>query len=321
MLNEAQILALLSFKGVGPTKVYNLMLRPDIGSPEALAEVFAQGFKQGTTPDAAAMKLAHERAEIEIDDMARIGIAVLGPNNPLFPAQLRMIPKPPVLLYAKGNIEALSKPAVAVIGTRDPTAYGVGSGRKIAARLAERGLVIVSGLAEGCDTAGHEGCLDAKGETVAVLAHGHGQVYPPKNADLAKRIIAENGCLVSEYRPGTEPSRYQFIERDRLQSGLSRAVFVVETGVKGGTMHTVGFALLQQRILAALEHSPKYLMHEKALGNRQLIFEAKAMPIKTPEDVQLLAERALAAPDAQPAIPIPEPPHLAPAAAPQQHAL
>ncbi|MCH8275856.1 MAG: DNA-processing protein DprA, partial [Armatimonadetes bacterium] len=144
---------------------------------------------------------------------------------------------------------------------------------------AEAGFAIVSGLAHGCDTYGHEGCLEGHGVAVGVLAHGLDRVYPAANRDLAERLLESGGCLVSEYPVGVRPMRAAFAERDRIQSGLSDGVLVIETDVKGGTMHTVRFSRDQGRPLACIDHPEKWLGEEKTMGNQKLIKDGWATPI------------------------------------------
>ena len=145
--------------------------------------------------------------------------------------------------------------------------------------------MVVSGLALGCDTAAHEGCVQSRGITVAVLAHRVDYVYLATNRKLASSIIDGSGALVSEYAPGTKPRSSYFVERDRVQSAFSLGVIIVETDVEGGTMHTAGFAVKQKRRLACLVHPPKFASAEKARGNQKLIKEADAFPLEKKEDL------------------------------------
>jgi len=192
-------------------------------------------------------------AQRTLEHARRSGIDWLAANSPRFPARLRTIADPPVLLWVRGDPACLlMRPAVAVVGTRAPGAYGWRVARRMAELLASRGVVVVSGLARGCDSAGHEGCLDAGGRTVAFLAHGLHMVYPPENSGLAERILSTGGCLASEYAPGAAPERRCFVLRDRLQSGLSDAVLVIQTDGTEGTMHTARFCRQQGRLLACL---------------------------------------------------------------------
>src|SRR4030095_14350902 len=123
------------------------------------------------------------------------------------------------------------------------------------------------------------GCLQAGGKTAAVLAHGLDQIYPSQNYGLARNILDSGGWLVSEYPPGVKPRGHLFVERDRLQSGLSAAVIIIETDTISGTMHTARFCLKQRRLLACLAHPQKFASHDKTRGNRALISEASAFPL------------------------------------------
>ena len=147
---------------------------------------------------------------------------------------------------------------------------------------------MVSGLADGIDAAAHQGALEVNGLTVAVLAHGLDTVKPSKNKVLADAILKNNGALVSEYPWGTKTNRSYFVARDRIQSGLSLGVFVVETGVKGGTMHTVRFCKEQKRILILLQHPPDLIGHPKTLGNAQLLSEGNAVVFENEDDIDLV---------------------------------
>jgi DNA processing protein len=150
---------------------------------------------------------------------------------------------------------------------------------RLASSAAISGFAIVSGLAHGCDTLAHKGCVDVGGVGVAVLAHGLDKVYPAANKSLAQKLLDCGGCLVSEYPLGMTPMKTAFAERDRLQSGLSDCVLVIETDVKGGTMHTVRFARQQDRLLACIDHPEAWWGQPKVQGNRQMIADRWAVPI------------------------------------------
>lgn len=217
----------------------------------------------------------------------RTKIHVLHAGDPKFPPRLREIPQPPKLLYAQGNLDCLaSVMAIAVVGTRRPTARGMRFAHAFGEKLARMGIVVVSGLALGCDTAAHEGCLEAKGQTVAILPSGLLNIYPSRNKSLAERILKSGGCLLSEYPPLEGPEPYRFVQRDRLQSGLSSAVVIVETDVSGGAMHTARFCAGQARPLACLRPDPRRLGHPMAQGNLKLIQEGKAVPLKGLQDFE-----------------------------------
>lgn len=178
----------------------------------------------------------------------------------------------PVVLYYKGDISIASQPGLAVIGTREPTSEGERIGVFLAAEFAKRNFNIVSGLAIGCDTCGHRGALKVGGKTTAFLAHGLTTIYPPQNAGLAERIVEEGGLLMSEYSIGTPLSPYYLVARDRLQSGLSKATLVIQTGRNGGTMHAANATLAAQKPLYVVGYKDVFTQsHEKTEGNAYLV--------------------------------------------------
>ena len=193
-------------------------------------------------------------------------------------------PNPPIVLYYRGDINALEKPGVAVIGTREPTPMGTKAGMFFAGELAKRGYNIVSGLAVGCDATGHEGALAVDGTTTAFLANSlaWNDIYPQENVDLARRIVENGGLLLSEYPLGYKGGKFAFIARDRLQAGLSYATLVVQTGERGGTLHAVNATLAANKPLYAIKYNhDTELQHQKVQGNIKLLKEGKAMPFNT----------------------------------------
>jgi len=183
-----------------------------------------------------------------IEDLRKNDIEVLSYLDVNYPELLKKIPDPPSVLYCKGNLKALcTGKRVAVAGTRWPTERGLMQARRISADFAKTGCVIVSGLARGIDTAAHIGALDSGGMTIAVLPGSFDNIYPPENTGLAGRILDNGGLLVTEYPPGTLMQKRHFVERDRIQSGLSLCVCVIETEVGGGAMHTANFSRIQGR--------------------------------------------------------------------------
>jgi DNA processing protein len=287
VLYETVTLTLLGLKGIGPKSAGEfLSSNPIPANPSELHALLSDGAiaRLGKIPDLDEVAVSWERAEGVIGQCRANGIAILGRTNPL-PRLLREIPNAPLLLYVLGDQAALNEKSIAVIGTREPTEFGKKSAHKMAQVLAENKWVVVSGLAEGCDTQGHEGSLAGGGLTVAVLAHGFGRIYPAKNKLLSDRILECGGCLVTEYPPGMPPTRSSFIERDRIQSGLSLGVVVVETDIKGGTMHTVGHAKSQNRGIATIDHPPNLLNEPKTQGNQKLIQDGVATPLHNRGDL------------------------------------
>lgn len=197
-----------------------------------------------------------------------------------YPAMLKSISNPPPVLFVKGNLAALHYTNnVAIVGTRYPTEFGCKVAYSAGKLAAEYNLSVVSGLALGCDTNGHLGCLDSNGCTVAVLAHGLDKVYPKVNEQLAALIVDSGGTLVSEYPVGIGPFRWSYSLRNRIQSGLSAKVLVIETGLKGGTLHTVGYASKQGRLTGCLDHPVQFRHLDKVLGNRRLLESESIIPI------------------------------------------
>lgn len=292
MLDSIQTITLLGLPGFGKAKVNSIMKEATF-QPSNLAELLELIIELNgkvprlKIPNNAQLEKSYDIAKRTIEQSEKLGIKILTPLNSSFPLRLKHIPDPPAILYVKGNVECLnSELSVAVIGTREPSAYGEKCGQLFARKFTEKGLVIVSGLAKGIDTAGHQGCLSAKGQTIAVLAQGLDTgIYPSENRPLADKIIDEGGCLVSEYTLGVRGRPNFFVERDRLQAGLSSGVTVIETDIKGGTMHTAGYCLEQKKPLGCLNHPEKFLKNnDKARGNQKLINEGKAMSLFSPEE-------------------------------------
>jgi DNA processing protein len=206
-----------------------------------------------------------------IQSSIRNNVKIFSRYDNEFPAILKDIPHSPLLLHVKGNTSILNEKSIAVVGTRNPTAFGEGKALEVSEALANEGYTIVSGIATGVDTAAHTGALKANGHTIAVLGHGLQTIYPAANKGLAQKILNHNGALVSEYPWNTTLEPWKLIQRDRIQSGLSLGVFVIETGIKGGTMHTVDFCRKQNRLLIVLKHPPEWDQNTNTWGNRELI--------------------------------------------------
>lgn len=213
------------------------------------------------------------------------GIGLMSYYDDSYPAILKSCidedgkQNPPLLLYYRGNLEVLKKPGIAVIGTREPTGNGILAGKHFASKFAEKGFNIVSGLAIGCDSTGHQGALDVNGATTAFLANGldWDSIYPKENLNLAQEIVKKGGLLLSEYPVGQSCGRYGLVARDRLQAGLSYGTIVVQTGIKGGTMHAVTATIKAGKPLFAVEYKkPEDTENDKVQGNIKLIKEEKA---------------------------------------------
>lgn len=198
-----------------------------------------------------------------------------------FPSSLRDIPQSPPVIFIRGNVGPQFDQAVAVVGTRHVTPYGRQVTEHFCSALGNTGVAIISGLARGVDAIAHRVALECGAPTVAVLAGGIDQVYPRENAGLAERI-AENGCLVSEYPVGIPARRDYFPRRNRILSGLARAVLVVEAGEGSGALHTANWAFEQGRDVFAI---PGSIFSRQSQATNQLIRENTARLVATPEQL------------------------------------
>lgn len=192
-----------------------------------------------------------EKAEKERSRVEACGFGVILWADPAYPDALREIPDPPLCLYYLGDSSLLARPCVAVVGSRAASHYGTGMAESIAASLSMAGVCVVSGLAQGIDRAAHQGALRGVGGTVAVLGTGLDLVYPASNASLWKQIAA-HGLIISEFSPGTRPESMNFPHRNRIVSGLSLGVLVVEGALGSGSLITAKLALAQNRDVFAV---------------------------------------------------------------------
>jgi DNA processing protein len=290
-LTKEQILTLtclkeVDVKGVGPQKIFAIGAAIDdrnlvINSNDDLAKLMS-GMKEKAIQKVTLKNLneASNVARKIIETSSQAGIGLVGYYDNEFPDVLRKTVNeegkldPPLLLWYRGDFSITQLPGFAVIGTREATPEGVAGGTYLSGEFAKRGFNIVSGLAIGCDTCGHKGALKVGGKTTAILANGldHDSIYPPENQELAEEIVQNGGLLISEYRIGTPVNRYSLVARDRLQSGLSLATLVVQTGENGGTMHAATATLQAGKPLYTMYFkSEATRQHEKCLGNELLV--------------------------------------------------
>ncbi len=273
-----------------------LNLVPNIGSikAKALLDSFPQPadiFKAGKSDLMKVGKLSFqdtenilgfkmETAEEELRLAEKHGFEILPQNDSRYPVLLKQIPDPPLLLYVWGTLKEIDLLAVAIVGTRLCSPYGMIQAARFAAGIVSAGFTVVSGLAKGIDTAAHQGALRAKGRTIAVLGSGLLDVYPVENRKLAEKI-ASSGAVVSELPLRMRPDRQNFPKRNRIISGLSRAVLVVEAGNRSGALITASLALEQGREVFAL---PGPVDQEMSLGANNLLKEG-AQIATAPEDI------------------------------------
>lgn len=190
--------------------------------------------------------------ESVIPNYEKLDIKIVTLRSKIYPTLLKEIDTSPIVLYCKGNLELLNSDCLGVVGTRRATRYGKDFGEKIIKDVASENITIVSGLAEGIDTVAHNSCLDVKGNTIAVLGGGFLNIYPNSNVGLAKKIIENNGLLITEYKPNEQALNFHFPIRNRIIAGLSKAVFIVEATENSGSMHTKNYALDYNREVFAL---------------------------------------------------------------------
>ena len=203
-----------------------------------------------------------EQVQRDIERWQSAGVSIVTLNDPGYPARLRLLDDAPPTLFLTGSWQPAFDRAAAVVGTRSPSVVSAGIARRFAMQLVRRGYTVVSGLAAGIDTHAHRAALGAQGHTVAVLGCGILNVYPQQNRELAGSIRRQ-GVLVCEVHPEAAPNAASLVARNRLITGLSEAVIVVETGTEGGAMHAARFALAQGRRV--------YVVDNTASGNRDLI--------------------------------------------------
>jgi DNA processing protein len=216
----------------------------------------------------------------EWERIQRAGVHVITVQDDEYPANLRHIDAPPPLLYIRGDFQPSDLWAVGVVGTRRASVYGREVAHTVCRELAAQGITIVSGLAMGIDTVAHRAALDAGGRTFAVLGSSVDQIYPPENRGLAQQIM-EQGAIISEYPLGTRPDAGNFPPRNRIISGLSKGVVIVEAGVRSGALITARFAAEQGRDVFAV---PGSILHPGSAGCNALIQQG-ATPLLAAEDV------------------------------------
>lgn len=254
-LSHEQIVTLQLTKGIGAVSI-NKICDAAEGSQSALDVnglyelidhmIKVRELNKVSLPDFNLFYSNFLKAKHLLSESEMMGINVVSKYDDCFPSNLLHAvdetgkPAVPVILYYKGDLSITKKPAIAIIGTREPSEDGVTAGHFFGKVFGDNGFNIVSGLAIGCDTCGHEGALQSNGgSTTAFLAHGLDTIYPKENEALAERILNAGGLLMSEYPIGERVNRYNLVARDRLQAALANGTLVVQTGVRGGTMHAV----------------------------------------------------------------------------------
>jgi DNA processing protein len=271
--------------GIGPRAAAKLLER--FGSAEAVySATRAELEKLRLLPEAVESIIARDlftRAEAEIESVRRLGADLLILDDGVYPALLREIYDPPITIYVKGDWEAcLDQPCVAVVGSRRCSTYGQNAALMLARDLAQRGVTVVSGFARGIDAAAHRGALEGGGRTVAVLGTGMGEYYPRDHKRLADEIIDRGGAIVTQFPLGTPPVAENFPYRNRIISGLSLGVVVVEAAENSGSLITARLAIEQNREVFAV---PGNITSRNSFGTNYLIKGAGAKLVQQWQDI------------------------------------
>jgi DNA processing protein len=267
---EAHI-ALNMVPRLGPVRLRKLL--EVFGTPQRILTATASELSQvsGIGPEAARSISGWEKTVDLAAELRRIedfGARVLIPSSPEYPERLKTIHDPPIALYVWGELTERDRHSIGVVGTRKPSHYATECAKKLSYQLAYAGLTIYSGLALGIDTAAHQGALAAHGRTVGVLGSGFHHFYPPKNRELAERIAAGNGAVVTEFSMEVAPDRQTFPMRNRIVAGCSFGLLVVEAGLNSGALITANQAADQGRAIYAV---PGRIDQPTAMGSNKLI--------------------------------------------------
>ncbi len=271
--------------GIGPRAAAKLLER--FGSAEsvfgATRTELEQLRLQPESIDGILARELHLKAESEIETIRRLRGDILILDDGVYPALLREIYDPPITLYVKGAwAECFEQPCVAIVGSRRCSTYGQNASFMLARDLAQRGVTVVSGFARGIDAAAHRGALDGGGRTVAVLGTGLGELYPRDHRRLADEILEHNGAVVTQFPLGTPPAAENFPYRNRIISGLSLGVVVVEAAENSGSLITARLAIEQNREVFAV---PGNITSRNSFGTNYLIKGAGAKLVQQWQDV------------------------------------
>jgi DNA processing protein len=254
MTNRDAYIALNMMDNIGPVRVR--AMASALGSVEAIFSAGRDELMRAEGVGAEVAKgIVDQKSKIdparELKKAESLGFRIITQADPEYPEPLKTLHGPPLALYVWGTLETKDRHAVAIVGTRHATHYGLTVADRLGYQLARVGFTVVSGLARGIDTAAHKGALKGEGRTLAVIGSGLDSIYPPENAELAQKI-SERGAVISEYPLGRQPDRTTFPYRNRVVSGLSMGVVVVEAGLNSGALNTSDHALEQGRSVFAV---------------------------------------------------------------------
>jgi len=299
-LNVAELLSLSSLRGIGNYTLKTLA-ESNLTFEELIyssPDLLGQWIKGANRNDAISGIKSLSSTEVDhfsqkLTMLEDKGVKVISFWDATYPTLYRQINNPPPLLFVRGNLNLLNtSKSVAIVGTRSNSVIAGHIAKATAQEFARRGYLIVSGLAGGIDTIAHQSTLDNRGNTAAILVDVL-DIYPKGNVKLAEGIISSNGILISENYPGKAFGRAAFVSRDRLQSGLSIGVFVIESGIKGGSMHTVRFAREQSRLVFVPDYSQvkDYAFNKEQYSGVKKLFESREASTYTAKDYNSIQEK------------------------------
>ena len=281
------LIALNLVPEMGPGRARKLMQLSGIDSADQLFEMGIPDYQKADgigTQVAVNLSRFDEWKKVDqiLEKTEKSGARLIAYDDEKYPPLLKHIYDPPLILWCKGDLSALTYPGIAVVGTRNPGSYGLKQAELWTEKLVQKGLCVNSGLAYGIDAKAHQTALDHGGKTIAVLGSGIDNIYPNKNRPLARRIVENGGVLLSEFPPGTKPDAKNFPGRNRIVSGMSHGVLVVESGVKGGSMITARYALDQNREVFVIPHQLGYMKGE---GCNYLIQNGQGKLVRKIDDI------------------------------------
>lgn len=269
-IDKEQLINLSAIPGVGATRIRAL-----VAHFKSTEHIFNASIKQLTAIEGIETKTAKSIKDYsdfdygtqQVNKARQAGIDIIDFWDERYPENLKRIYDPPAFLFVKGTLTKQDKYAISIVGTRLPSSYGKVIAEKFAKELAQKGLVIISGLARGIDTISHWAAVQSGGRTISVMGSGLDHIYPSENKKLSEKII-EQGALISEFPMGTEPDAVNFPRRNRIISGLALGTIVVEAGLKSGALLTANYALEQNREVFAV---PGNINSPKSMGTNQII--------------------------------------------------
>ncbi len=297
MTSTEACIALNMLPKMGPVRLRKL--RQVFGAPENILAARGPALRavEGIGPEVVEQIVNWETTidlSAELERIREFGAEVITAESPFYSRQLREIHAPPIVLYVWGKLEERDQHAIGVIGSRRTTHYGTECAKKLSYQLAYAGLTVISGLARGIDTAAHQGALAAKGRTIAVIGAGLKHIYPPENEGLAEKIASGQGAVVSEFSMEVEPDRQTFPMRNRIISGWSHGVLVVEAGLNSGALITATQALEQGRCVYAV---PGHINAPSAHGSNRLIQQGAKLVMEAHD---ILDDLSILLPEAKP---------------------